>query len=58
MMMICTVGDGMVILNFDEGPLIIYNLYIYIYIYIYIIIWVIQNPKAVRGNFPSPSAFH
>lgn len=29
MMMICTVGDGMVILNFDEGPLIIYNLYIY-----------------------------
>ena len=27
--MICTVGDGMVILNFDEGPLIIYNLYIY-----------------------------
>lgn len=23
MMMICTVGDGMVILNFDEGPLII-----------------------------------
>lgn len=34
--MICTVGDGMVILNFDEGPLIIYNLYIYINtIYIY-----------------------
>lgn len=40
---------------------LLYNLYIYIYknnCNIYIIIWVIQTPKAVRGNLPSPSAFH